>query len=55
MTRSNSPLASGEAINALAACEPADSPAMVTLSGLPPKAVILRLTHFSAATRSSMP
>ena len=45
MTRVNSPLASGEAISALAACEPADSPAIVTLAGSPPKAAMLRLTH----------
>ena len=55
MTRANSPLASGEAISALAACEPADSPAIVTLSGSPPKAAMLRLTHCSAATRSRKP
>ena len=43
MTRAKSPLASGEAISALVACEPADSPAIVTLSGSPPKAATLRL------------
>ena len=34
MTRANNPLASGEAISALAASEPADSPAIVTLAGI---------------------
>ena len=45
ITRANSPLASGEAMSALAASEPADSPAIVTLSGSPPKAAMLRFTH----------
>ena len=34
MTRANSPLASGEAMSALVAWEPADSPAIVTLLGI---------------------
>jgi hypothetical protein len=55
MTPANTPLASGEAISALAASEPADSPAIVTLPGSPPNAAMLRLTHESAATRSSRP
>jgi hypothetical protein len=55
MTRLNSPLPSGEAMSALAASEPADSPAIVILSGSPPKAAMLRFTQPSAAIRSSMP
>ena len=34
IARAKSPLASGEAISALTASEPADSPAIVTLSGI---------------------
>jgi len=55
MARWNSPLASGDAMSALTASEPADSPAMVTWSGSPPNARMFRLTHPNAATRSSMP
>ena len=55
MTRANNPLASGEAMSALAANEPADSPAIVTCPGSPPNAAMLRFTHPSAATRSRNP
>ena len=49
------PRASGEAIRALTANEPADSPKIVTLPGSPPKAAMLSCTHRSAATWSSRP
>jgi hypothetical protein len=51
----NSPCASGDAISVLTAKEPALSPKMVTLSGSPPKFLMLALTHWSAATMSSRP
>ena len=50
-----SPRASGEAMSALTAKEPADSPKIVTFLGSPPKAAMLSRTHSSAATWSSMP
>ena len=37
---------SGEVICALTETEPADSPAMVTFAGSPPKASIFFCTHF---------
>ena len=40
---------SGDAICALTAIDPADSPAMVTFFGSPPKAAIFFWTHCSAA------
>ena len=43
IARTKRPLASGEAISALTASDPADSPAIVTVSGSPPKAAMLRL------------
>ncbi len=49
------PRASGDAISALTALAPANSPATVTWSGSPPKARMLRRTQPSAATRSSIP
>ena len=50
-----SPLSSGEAHNILTEIPPADSPAMVILSGSPPKAAMLSCIHFKAITWSSMP
>ena len=44
---------SGEAISALTETEPADSPAMVTLFGSPPKAAMFSRTQRSAAAWSS--
>src|SRR5688572_1900859 len=44
-----------EAINALTDTEPADSPAMVTLVGSPPKAAIFCCTQRKAATWSNKP
>ena len=44
-----SPAASGEAISALTANDPADSPKIVTLPGSPPNAAMLSFTHCSAA------
>jgi hypothetical protein len=41
---------SGDAINALTAMDPADSPPIVMRSGAPPKAAMLRLTQSSAVT-----
>ena len=55
IARTKRPLASGEAISALTASEPADLPTIVTLSGSPPKAAMLRFTQYNAATTSSMP
>ena len=46
---------SGEAISALTEIDPADSPAMVTRLGSPPKAAMFFCTHRSAATWSSNP
>jgi len=43
------PLERGEAIWALTEMDPADSPAMVTFSGSPPKAAMFFRTHFSPA------
>mgnify|MGYP001620059683 CR=1 FL=1 len=43
------PLARGEAISALTEQEPADSPAIVTLCGLPPNGAIFSHTQPSAA------
>ena len=40
---------SGDAISALTEIEPADSPAMVTLRGSPPKAEMFARTQASAA------
>ena len=45
-----SPFASGEAMIALTDTDPADSPAIVTLDGSPPKEAMLSRTHRSAAT-----
>ena len=42
----------GDAICALTANEPADSPAIVTCFGLPPKREMFACTHFSAAAWS---
>ena len=50
-----SPFASGEAMSALTANDPADSPKIVTFAGSPPNAAMLSLTHRSAATWSSRP
>lgn len=44
---------SGEAISALTAIDPADSPAIVTFRGSPPKAAMFFCTHCSAAAMSS--
>ena len=55
MARRNRPLASGEVQSALTQAEPADSPAMVTLSGSPPKAAIFACTHSSALIWSKRP
>ena len=43
------PFDNGEAICALTAIEPADSPAIVTRFGSPPNFEILACTHFKAA------
>ncbi len=48
-------LESGEAISALTAIDPADSPATVTRFGSPPKAAIFDCTQRRAATWSSKP
>ena len=45
----------GDAIWALTEIDPADSPAIVTLSGSPPNAAMFRLTQPSAACWSSRP
>ena len=45
-----SPRDKGDAISALTAIDPADSPPMVMWLGSPPNAAMLRFTHFSAAT-----
>ena len=45
-----SPRDKGDAISALTAIDPADSPPIVMWFGSPPNAAMLRLTHFSAAT-----
>ena len=55
IARTKSPFASGEATSALTEAEPADSPKIVTLSGSPPKAAMLRFTHWSAAIWSMSP
>ena len=49
------PFESGDAISALTEIDPADSPAMVTRAGSPPKAAMFCCTHRSAATWSSRP
>ena len=48
-------LSQGDAISALTENEPADSPKIVTLSGSPPNAAMLVLTHLSAAIISRSP
>ena len=48
-------LESGDAMSALTEIEPADSPAMVTRLGSPPKAAMFFCTHWSAATWSNRP
>jgi hypothetical protein len=53
MARWNRPLASGDSTLAMTACEPVDSPAMVTFCGSPPKAAMLRRTQRSASCWSS--
>ena len=45
----NSPRAPGAASSRLTSCDPADSPAMVTLFGSPPNFAMFRFTHCSAA------
>ena len=45
----------GEASNAYTLWPPADSPKMVTLSGLPPKLAILVWTHLSDSIMSKVP
>jgi hypothetical protein len=45
----NRPFASGEARSVLTLQDPADSPAMVTRAGSPPKTLMFLCTHFSAA------
>ena len=47
------PLAGGEASSEQTAIPPADSPAIVTLDGLPSKAGMLACVHLSAASMSS--
>jgi hypothetical protein len=49
------PLACGLIICALTENEPADSPAMVTRAGSPPKAAMFFFTHCSAAAWSIRP
>ena len=49
------PFDKGEAIWALTETEPADSPAIVTRRGSPPKAAMFRCTHRNAAFWSSKP
>ena len=44
----NRPRASGEVIRYITLSAPADSPAMVTLAGSPPKAAMFSFTHVSA-------
>ena len=44
-----------EAISALTEIEPADSPAMVTRFGSPPKAAMFFFTHCRPAIKSSTP
>src|SRR5256885_2084418 len=55
IARRNNPLASGEAIRALTESDPADSPAMVTFSGSPPKAAIFCFTQRKPAIWSIRP
>ena len=52
MARWKSPAAGGEAMRALTANDPADSPKIVTLPGSPPNAAMFRFTHCSAASWS---
>jgi hypothetical protein len=49
MARANRPFAAGVARRAPIENAPADSPATVTLSGAPPKAAMLPVTHRRAA------
>ena len=51
----NKPFASGEAQSMLIAMPPADSPKIVTLLGLPPKAAMFFWIHCKAAIMSSRP
>ena len=51
----NSGRAAGAASSRLTSCDPADSPAMVTLSGSPPNLAMLRWTQRSAAIWSISP
>ncbi|OIQ63555.1 hypothetical protein GALL_549040 [mine drainage metagenome] len=55
MARLKSPLAEGVASRASVLIPPALSPATVTLAGSPPKAAMLRFTHWSAAIWSIRP
>jgi hypothetical protein len=55
MARLNSPLPCGDPTSEAIMIAPADSPKIVTLFGSPPKAPMLRLTKFSAATASIIP
>src|SRR5579862_8200475 len=55
IARSNNPLACGDATCDSVDRPPADSPKMVTLSGLPPKRAMLRCTQRKAACWSMRP
>ena len=55
MARAKSPFAVGDAIWPLTAYDPADSPAMVTACGSPPKAAMFSRTQRSAAVWSMYP
>ena len=55
IARRNSPRAPGRPAAGPTLCAPADSPAMVTRSGSPPKAAMFSCTHSSAAIWSSSP
>ena len=53
--RLNNPAARGEATSMQVSTAPADSPKSMTRAGSPPKAAMLRCTHFSAAIWSMSP
>jgi len=55
IARANSPRACGEAMRYMTLSPPADSPAIVTFAGSPPKAAMFRCTQRSASIWSSRP
>ena len=53
IARLNSPFATGDPTSPPTIAAPADSPKMVTLPGLPPKAAMFRCTQRSTAIESA--